>query len=236
MTRVPLGPEWNSATILWSPDGRKIAFASFPGGKVLVKNAQSAERPKILFENPMFCPLTDWSADGRLLFYDAIDWRTFNADVTVRDLQTGASRPIVQSSANDSSAVLSPDGRWLAYTSDESGNEEILVQRFPDGSDRHQISVGGGNQARWRRDGRELFYVSPDRKVMSIEVQPGEHFEASVPRPLFQSRILPPVEARNHYDVTPDGQRFVVNARRRDDASLPIVVVVGWTPEAKKAR
>ena len=130
-------------------------------------------------------------------------------------------------SANESTAALSPDGRWIAYLSDDSGANEISVQSFPAGSDRQQVSVGGGTQPRWRGDGRELFYVSSDRKVMSVDIHAGERLEAGTPLALFQTRILPPVEARNHYDVTSDGQRFVVNSRRPEDASLPITVVVG---------
>ena len=100
--------------------------------------------------------------------------------------------------------------------------------------DRRQISAGGGSQARWRGDGKELFYVSPDRKIMSVEIRTAPAFEASPPRALFQTRILPTVEARNHYDVAPDGQRFVVNSRRPEDASLPITVVLGWIREKQK--
>ncbi|HXG71161.1 MAG TPA: hypothetical protein VNJ04_11210 [Gemmatimonadaceae bacterium] len=110
----------------------------------------------------------------------------------------------------------------------------MFVRSFPDAAFRRQISTSGGSQPRWRGDGRELFYVSADRKMMSVDVQPGAALEPGTPRALFQTRILPLVEARNHYDVTADGQRFLVNSRRLDDAALPIHVVVGWAPEQRK--
>jgi Tol biopolymer transport system component len=234
LTRLPLDPGVNSATALWSPDGRRLAFASFPGGDVFVRDTRSSVKPKLLFQLPAFSPLDDWSRDGRYIVYEAIDWKTFRFDLGVRDLQTGTNRPLIATSANESGAALSPDGRWIAYLSDESGVDEIYVQSFPAGNDRQQVSVGGGTQPRWRGDGRELFYMSPDRKVMAVDISAGERIEAGKPHALFQTRILPLVEARNHYDVTADGQRFVVNSRRPEDAALPITIVVGWTPEPKK--
>jgi eukaryotic-like serine/threonine-protein kinase len=227
-------PRVNAATAIWSPDGRRIAFSAITSGEVLVKDAHSAGKPKLLFQLPAFSPLDDWSRDGRYIFYEAIDWKTFHFDIGVRDLQTGTSRPLIATSSNEFGAALSSDGRWIAYQSDESGTDEIYVQSFPAGNERQQVSTGGGTQPRWRRDGRELFYVSFDRKVMTVDIPAGKELEAGKPHALFQTRILPLVEARNHYDVTPDGQRFVINSRRREDANFPITVVVGWEPEPKK--
>jgi len=223
-----------SATSLWSPDGRRIAYSSVQSGEVFIRDARDAEKETLLFKNASFTPLDDWSRDGRYIFYETPDWRKFHFDVWVRDLQKGASRPVLQAGFNQGGARLSPDGRWLAYESDESGDSEVLVRGFPEAGERRQVSSGGGTQPRWRGDGRELFYVSPDRKIMSVEIRPGPSFEAGVPRALFQTRILPRIETRNHYDVSADGKRFVVNSRRTEDASLPITVMVGWTPESRK--
>jgi Tol biopolymer transport system component len=136
--------------------------------------------------------------------------------------------------SNQLGARFSPDGKWLSYESEQSGTREIYVRSFPGLEEPRQISQGGGSQARWRRDGKELFYVSPDRKIMAVEVRTDPGFEASAPRTLFQTRIVPAVEARNQYDAAPDGQRFIVNSRRLEDASLPMTVVVGWAPENRK--
>ena len=223
-----------AATPLWSPDGRRLVSAAFPSGEVYVRDSRAADPERVLYKANAFTPLDDWSRDGRLLFYEAIDWPTFRFDVGVRDLEKGTDRLVLDGKFNESGARLSPDGRWLAYQADESGTWEVYVRSFPESSLRRQVSTNGGSQPRWRGDGRELFYVSDDRKVMSVDVRPGAEIETSAPRPLFQTRILPVVEARNHYDVSADGQRFLVNSRRLEDASLPINVVVGWTPEKRK--
>jgi Tol biopolymer transport system component len=228
------GSDVSGATPLWSPDGRRIVCAAFPSGEVYVRDAQGAEKEKLLYKAPAFTPLDDWSRDGRLLFYDTIDWPTFRFDVGVRDLETGTDRPVLSGSFNEGGARLSRDGRWLAYQADESGRMEVFVRSFPEAGFRRQVSTGGGSQPRWRGDGRELFYVSDDRKIMSVEVRPGVELQTAAARPLFQTRILPLVEARNHYDVSADGQRFLVNSRRPEDATLPINVVVGWAPEKSK--
>ncbi len=220
-----------AATPLWSPDGRRIVYSSYASAEVFIRDARGAENERILFRQPAFTPLDDWSRDGRLLFYEAFDFRRFHFDVWVRDLRTGTSRPLLQAAHDQMGARLSPDGRWLAYESDESGAFEIFVRSFPEAGERRQVSKGGGQQPRWRGDGKELFYVSPDRKLMSVEIRPGTTLDAGAPKALFQTRILPQVEARNHYDVTSDGQRFVVNSRRPEDASLPITVLSGWMPE-----
>ncbi len=220
------------ATPLWSSDGRRIVYSSYLSGEVFVRDARGAESEKLLFKNESFTPLDDWSRDGRFLFYDTLDWKTFHSDVWMRDLQTGTSRAVLQAQFDQAGARLSPDGRWLAYESDESGTFEVSVRSFPELGERRQISVGGGRQPRWRGDGKELFFVSPDRKIMAVEIRPGSPFEAGAPRALFQTRILPQVEARNHYDVTADGQRFLVNSRRPEDAALPITVLAPWSPGA----
>jgi len=226
-TRLAFEPAFATTTPVWSADGRRVLYSAYPSGEVFVREAHGAEKAKLLFKAPTFRPLDDWSRDGRYLFYEEIDWSSFHFNVGVRDLRSGTERRVLDAPFNQMGARLSPDGRWLAHESQESGISEVFVRSFPEANVQVQISAGGGSQPRWRADGRELFYVSPDRKVMAADVVTSGKFEAGTPHALFQTRILPPVEARNHYDVTSDGQRFVVNSRRPEDASLSITVVVG---------
>jgi hypothetical protein len=106
---------------------------------------------------------------------------------------------------------VSPDGRWIAYTSDETGNPEVYVQSFPTPGGKWQISTSGGADPRWRRDGRELFFISSDRKLMAVEVKSDSVFQAGLPRELFATGVSGLVDVRTHYAVTTDGRRFLVN-------------------------
>jgi Tol biopolymer transport system component len=233
-SRFSAASHFAEVTPLWSPDGHRIVYAVYPSGEVYVRDAQGAEKEKLLYKPTVFTPLSDWSPDGRFLLYQAIDWPRFRSDVGVRDLEKGTDRLVLSATFNEFGAHLSPDGRWLAYNADESGRLEVFIRSFPEATFRRQISSGGGTQPRWRGDGRELFYISDDRKVMSVDVRAGAELEIGAPRPLFQTRILQGVESRDHYDVSADGQRFLVNSRRPEDAMLPINVVVGWSPEKPK--
>jgi Tol biopolymer transport system component len=208
-----------AVTPLFSHDGTRIAYSTFPSGHVFVRDVGGAAPSRVLFEPGIFSPLDDWTADGRLL-YTTIDFKTFHFQAAQLPPGGGKPEPLLSGPDNYQMPHLSPDGRWLAYVSDESGRDEVLLRSFPDGRQRFAVSAGGGSQPRWRGDGKELYYVTPDRKIMSVAMgsEPGK------PQMLFQSRIVPLVEARNHYAVTKDGQRFLVNERLDDDAARPIVV------------
>ena len=138
--------------------------------------------------------------------------------------------PLLRGAANEKEGQLSPDGKWIVYSSDEAGRTDVFVSRFPSMSGRWQISStgGGGSQPRWRRDGREIFFLSSDRKMMAASVQAsGSDFLADVPQPLFQTRAR--YTGDRCYDVSADGQRFVINTMVLDQPSSPIVVLVNWT-------
>jgi eukaryotic-like serine/threonine-protein kinase len=226
--------ELSDASPLWTPDGRNVLYSVYPGAEVYQRDAAGAEKEKLLFRFPAFSPLDDLSRDGRYLLYESVNWPTFHFDVFLRDLRDGSDRPLLKDVFNQEGARFSPDGRWLAYESEESGVREVFVRSYPGPGERRQVSAGGGTQPRWRSDGKELFYVSPDRKVMAVDIQMHPSLDSGMPHALFQTRILPTVEARNHYDASGDGQRFIVNSRRPEDATLPITVVVGWAPALRK--
>ena len=230
--RLSLQP--TAVTALWRSDGKSVAYSTYPKGSVYVRDAGTSSNAETLFENGVFCVLDDWAPDGRLFFSSVESMATFRTRILVRPAGGGTPRPVLSGPFSVMHARLSPDGRWLAYVSDESGVDEVLVRSYPGGSERFTISAGGGTQPRWRGDGRELFYVTPDAKIMSVPIATAPRFALGAAKVLFQSQILPLVEARNHYAVTRDGQRFLVNSRREDAATLPIVVVTASGAGARK--
>jgi hypothetical protein len=141
---------------------------------------------------------------------------------------------VVRTEAWDGGGTLSPDGRWLAYASDVSGQYEIYVQSFPGGGGKRQVSTGGGNCPRWRGDGRELFYYAGDGKLMAALVRSGESFEVGAPVSLFEFRAGSFVLNNSPYAVTADGQRFLINAVVETESNAPLTVVVNWAAGVKK--
>jgi hypothetical protein len=128
---------------------------------------------------------------------------------------------------------FSPDGRYVAYTSNESGRFEVYVETFPRSDLKRKVSTSGGYEPRWRADGREIYYLSEDRKLMAVPVSAGPSF--GVPQPLFQTRVSAGVTAnRTHYVPSRDGKRFLVNTLSGDPSPTPIMVVLNWTAELKK--
>src|SRR5262249_40969831 len=156
---------------------------------------------------------TDWSRDGQFIIYTQNDPKT-KGDVWVLPALRGSQanpRPVVQSEAHEIGGTLSPDGRWLAYISDETGRFEVYVQSFPDGGGKRQVSNGGASGPRWRRDGRELFYYAGEGKLMAAPVRTGESFKIDAAVSLFEFRAGT-FASNTPYAVTRDGQRFLINA------------------------
>ncbi len=171
----------------------------------------------------------DWSPDGRFLVYLAPQVGT-GTDLWLLSLVDGATRPFLHTSFDELQPQISPDGRWIAYTSNESGFWEVYVQPFPAGGSAQKVSMHGGAQPRWRRtDGRELFYLSPDQTMMSVDVRPDAelHSAFSKPTPLFDVELIDELtERRNHYAVSGDGQRFLVSSKR--SVQPPITILRNW--------
>lgn len=122
----------------------------------------------------------------------------------------------------------------MAYTSDEAGRTEVYVQSFPVPGSKYRISTNGGADARFSRDGRELFFLAADRKLMVVEIKGNPTFEASVPRELFQTRVSGLTDVRTHYAITANGQRFLMVTSAEDITSSPIIVALNWTAEVKR--
>ena len=181
----------------------------------------------------------DWSRDGRFLLYVDYDPKT-KQDLWVLPVSDGAPggrTPAVflRTESNENQGQFSPDGRFVAYTSDESGKFEVYVSTFPtSGGGKWTISNGGGTQPRWRRDGKELLYFTGDGKLMSVDVTPGAAFKAGAQKVLFQAPIYGTANStQTRWDVTPDGQRFLINTVS-GDASVPLTVVLNWQAALKK--
>jgi Tol biopolymer transport system component len=228
---------------VWSPDGRRIAFMGYRAGGLGLyqKAASGAEKEEVLLPptNSFKLP-NDWSRSGQFLLYNVQDPKS-NADLWVLPLTadghpSGAPTPFANTKFDEQQGQFSPDGHWIAYVSDESGRPEIHVQPFPvtsGGGSKIQISRDGGNQPRWQRDGKELFYLSLDSKMMAVDVGSGTEFKAGVPKVLFQAPILNDDAALNslHWDVSADGKRFLVDTV--SSSSEPLIVVLNWSVRLK---
>jgi eukaryotic-like serine/threonine-protein kinase len=234
-SRLTFGPADNTNTT-WSPDGTRIVFSSNQDGQydIYQKAANGLGGSQPVFQSPGQAKhLDDLSADGRYAIYDAV-----GEVAELWGLPLFGDRkpfPFVRGNFFAASAGFSPNGRYVAYMSGETGNFEVYVQTFPQQTDKWQISAAGGLQPIWGRDGKELFYLALDGKLMEVDVNTNAAtFQAGIPKPLFQTQLATTYQGRNMYVVSPDGQRFLVLVPVSGTEALPITVIANWPALLKK--
>jgi serine/threonine-protein kinase len=240
LTRLTFTP--NTVSPIWSPDGRYVAFSSNGGiSRQAVDGPGTVDRliaaPATIGGSFATKPaLPDaLTRDGKTLVYRERDPKN-GWDLRVLSMEGDhVSKPLISTQFNERLADLSPDSSWIAYQSDESGPEEVYVRPFPDVDARkRQISSGGGSTPVWARSGRELFYMAPGGRMMSVAVKTQPTFSSSAPTKLFEGSYVSPTEAR-HFDVAPDGQRFVMIKQSGGTGDAPrLIVVENWFDELKR--
>ncbi|MCU1235578.1 MAG: serine/threonine protein kinase [Candidatus Solibacter sp.] len=221
---------------VWSPDGSQIVWSSRSGGRddLYQKASSGAGKEDLLVKSSLGTYPNDWSRDGRFLLYTSLGK---GSDLWVLPMTGDDRKPrlYVQTGFAEMQARFSPDTRWVAYTSDESGRNEVYVRPFPDASGgKWQVSKGGGDQPQWRRDGRELFYISADSKMMAVEVSANPSFRSGAPKALFVVPALGGGTIGTRYRVSADGKKFLINCLAASSASAPITVVLNWQAGLKK--
>jgi WD40 repeat protein len=231
--RLTPDPVWSFAPV-WAPDGARLVYSASKGGaaNLFVRPADGVGAEQPFFASPALKVPTDWSRDGRIVF-DVTS--SSGSDIVSLPATGERAEPsaIVSSPASERSGKVSPNGRWIAYSSNESGQAEIYVRAI-NGPGRWPISRNGGWHPRWRRDGQELFFVGADSTLRVVKVSDGPVFSAGEPQ-ILPIRVAPDVTASRYpYDTTANGQRFLVLVRTADQPEPAIMAIAHWTDLLRK--
>ncbi len=215
---------------IWAPDGERFVYRKGPD--LHVRHLTGGDDSPLVIDDRMKDPL-DWSADGRAVLYRvSTQGMGGGSDIWLQN-EGGPPRALLDSAFNENHGQFAPDGRWLAYTSNESGETDVYVTAYPSTQGKWRVSSDGGAYPRWRADGRELYYLSSSNQMMAVDVRAtGGGLELGPPRVLFPVSIVRTPGAQ--YVVTGDGQRFLVNTPIPDDKAPALHVVFNWTSLAPR--
>jgi serine/threonine protein kinase len=236
--RLTFGPAIQSSPV-WTPDGKTIFYDSTAKGPphLYAKAADGSGSERVVLESSDYLeyPLSV-SSDGRYLVYER---RDLNKGQTGLDLWVlplfgdGKPFPIVQTSFDDAYGTVSPDGKWMAYQNNETGRMEVYITAFPGGGAKWQVSTNGGVQAKWRRDGKELFFLDSADNLVVVDVDTsGNAVRLGVPHALFQAVSVQ--RQAGAFDVTADGKKFLINSGNQKEDTEPFTLVQNWPAELKK--
>jgi serine/threonine-protein kinase len=244
----PVTADGRSAYGIFSPDGKRVVFRSGAAGgedNLYWKAADGSGVAERLTTSTRSQTPASWSPDGTTLAFveEGDSTGFFQFDIWALSMADRKTRAVIQTTANEMSPEFSPDGRWLAYVSNQSGRHEVYVQPYPGPGERHLISTSGGGQPAWSGDGRELFYVQgmfgsgpTALTLMSVSVETTPAFRAGTPETLFESADLRCAWGRC-YDVAPDGRRFLMTLDKAAAKNLPptqMIFVQNWFEELKR--
>lgn len=223
---------------VWSPDGQSIVYRSISHGSLLtLKRANGLEPERSLFEMGLVVGdiyPNSWTLDQKQVLCTRAN--AGNTDLALVQVSDGKMTPFLASKSSATNAQISPDGKWVAYASNESGDWEVYVTSFPGAAGKWQISRGGGSEPRWRGDGKEIFYLGLTGMLMAAPVEGAGTFSSRTPAPLFQIHGRAPISSTDifSYDVTKDGKRFLVNRYARPEQVTPLTVVLHATAEPQR--
>ncbi len=217
---------------VWSPDGQTLAVQAHSADEasIYLLDVRVPRSEKLWKKVPGLYGVDAWLPSGEALLFTRMDAAN-RSDIWILDRSSEESRPLLASPANEYGPHPSPDGNWLAYASDASGRDEVYVRRLEGEGQVWRVSTDGGSTPLWRRDGRELFYVDQASRIVAVTTSLGASFSSGDPVVLFRSNL--DESGGRQYDVSADGQRFLLN-RRAATATKPIVVVRDWGPKIEK--
>jgi len=220
---------------IWTPDGKHVAFRSTKAGpwNVFWKNADGSGVAEQLTNSQFLSEPTSWSPDGKLLAFSEQNTVT-RRDIWVLQMGDRKATPIIKTPADESVPRFSPDGHWIAYVSDESGRPEVYVQSYPASGQKSQISTSGGREPVWSPNGAELFYRD-GKKMMVADIKTTPSFSAAKPRLLFEGNYEGALASRANFDISPDGNRFLMlQPADKGQSTTEIRIVRNWLDDVRR--